>query len=589
MRNFYVTLLFFFINQMTFAKNNTMIQYKAAIKQPQTHYVEVEILLTQCNEDQLHFKIPVWTPGSYLVREFGKSIEGVQAFVSENPAPLDHINKNTWLLKNCKGKDIRFTYKVYAFEASVRTSFIDEDHAFLHNTSIFMYVSELKNNQGSVTVVYPSSWKNISTSLPSDGSNIFRFANYDELADSPFEIGNHEILSFSVMGVPHQVAMVGLNNCDLNQFTLDLEKACSTMAQIIGEHPCKEYLFIVHNVEQGGGGLEHANSCTVMMGRWNWSDKDKYNHFIGLCAHEYFHLWNVKRLRPIELGPFDYDNENYTESLWVAEGITSYYDELSGLRMGIIDADGFATQLAENINQLENRPGSKVQTLAESSRDAWIKEYRPNENSKNTSISYYSKGLIVAALLDAKIFASTGGRKNLDDLMRLLYKKFYKELHRGFTPQEFIATASEVAEVDLTSILKSWIYSTEIPNYKEILESAGLEVNLIEKKEYNLGISTALENGRTIVKYVQSESAAWYGGINANDEIVAINGARISNDISTVLSKIGNPGILTAIVNRNGIVREITFDAIPLSKVEYTIKRKDTISQPEKNIWYIPN
>lgn len=587
MRNIIVTLLAFLSYDNLISANKPMLNYNIDIALPQTHYAEVTIKIINCESNSLHFKMPVWTPGSYLIREFGKSVEGVQVKADGKPFDINHKDKNTWKAENTKGKTIEFSYKVYAFEPSVRTSFIDADHAFLHNTSIFMYVEEYMNQAGEVQLNFPSDWKKTSTSLNKVSEHTYSFGNYDEFADSPIEIGNHETLEFQIMGVPHEVAMVGLNNCDFKKFTTDLTLACSTMAQIIGEHPCKKYVFIVHNVESGGGGLEHANSCTVMMGRWNWKDEAKYKNFIGLCAHEYFHLWNVKRIRPIELGPFNYAQENYTDLLWVAEGITSYYDELAMFRMQWITAENFAEKLEEYINTLENRPGCRVQSLAESSRDAWIKEYRPNENSKNTTISYYSKGLVVAALLDAEIFSVTQGKKNLDDVMKLLYSKYYLSMKRGFTPEEFANAATQIAGTNMSEFIYKLVYTVQTPDYKSILSRAGVEVDYSDKPENNSGIVTALENNKTIVKQVISESAAWFGGINVNDEIVAVNGAKINNDIQSVIKNIGNPGILTFTVVRSGILREIVFNNILLPTHNYSLVLKSTSSSNLLNIWSV--
>lgn len=579
MRNLFVTLLICFVPAITMAKNKPTLAYHVSIPLPQTHYAEVSISISDVTTADLHFKMPVWTPGSYFIREFEKSVEGASATVDGHSVKIERPDKNTWKISGTKNKNVQFSYRVYAFEASVRTSFIDADGAFLHNTSLLMYPEELLRTAGTLNLKLPESWKNVSTTLESDNAGNYIFSDYDELADSPIEAGNHEILEFTVMDVPHRVAMVGLNNCDSKKFTEDLKKMCETMAGIIGEHPCKQYLFIVKNVETGGGGLEHANSCTVMMGRWNWTDEKKYKGFLGLCAHEYFHLWNVKRLRPVELGPFNYSAENYTDLLWVAEGITSYYDELAMLRAGLTDREGFTEVLEGYINRLENRPGSKVLSLAQSSRDAWVKEYRPNENTANTAISYYSKGLVVAALLDAHICRLSKGEKNLDDLLRLLYKRYYKELNRGFTPEEFTKAASEIAGADLSSFFEKHVYTTETPDYGKILSSAGLNVDAEISDAYKLGITTAIDNGKTIIKEVTAQSTAWFGGLNVGDELISLNGTRVNNDADKILDIIGQPGIITAVISRSGIVREITMNAIPLKTVNYILSVNDSPGQ----------
>lgn len=552
------------------AKNQTSLHYNARIENPETHYADVTITVDNYNGKEISFSMPVWTPGSYLVREFSKSVEGVTATNNNQPVSIAHADKNTWKITNLKKGKVEFRYRVYCFELSVRTTFIDADHAFLHNTSLFMLSNELKSLNGTVSIKYPQAWKAITTSLEqTEKSNTFKFSNYDELADSPIEIGNHQVLQFDLNGVLHEVAMVGRNNCDTAVFIQDLKKICGVMENIIGHHPCKKYVFIIHNVEAGGGGLEHANACAVQMPRWNWTDPGKYKSFLGLCAHEYFHLWNVKRLRPIELGPFDYNQENYTRQLWVAEGITSYYDELAMLRGGFVKKEDFVKTMNGYINTLENRPGVKIQPLSESSHDAWIKEYRQNENSKNTTISYYAKGLVVAYLLDLTISTQTKGNKNLDDLMKYLYQTYAVKANRGFTEKEFQEAAELIAGCDLDSFFKICVYSVTTPDYVKIAKSAGLEAKVTETVKSETGLATAIENGKTIVKYIAVKSPGFVSGINTGDEIIAINGVRVNNNADEIIALSGNPNSVSVLVSRAGLVRTIEMQMFPVPKIEY--------------------
>ena len=555
MRKYFMILLLSFVTEIGMAK--TALHYTLTITAPQTHYASVQIEVLDVDKDSLTFSMPVWTPGSYLVREFGKSVENVRITVDGKPASFSHISKNQWRVNQTKGKHVTFQYDVYAYEFSVRTSFIDASHAFLHNTSIFMQVEAYADQPGTLSLNFPDTWKTVSTTLPETRNNSYTFSNYDDLGDSPIEIGNHEEYEFTAYGVKHKVAMVGRNNCDIPKFLSDLVLTCETMSSIIQEHPCSTYLFIVQNVEAGGGGLEHANSCTVMMPRWNWSDPNKYKSFLGLCAHEYFHLWNVKRLRPIELGPFDYNAENYTSQLWVAEGITSYYDELSLLRMGLVTQQEFLNTLAGYMSDLANRPGVEVQSLSESSHDAWIKEYRPNENSKNTSISYYAKGLIVAALLDIEICTATAGNKNLDDLMQYLYQEYYKKQHRGFTEAEFQSAATSIAGKNLDSFFKAMVYTPGNIDYAAFFSNTTVPFSEKSARVYTSGATTALDNGKTVVKFLLRGSSFYNQGINVNDEIIAINGIRVQNNIEQLLEQQGNPAKIDVLVSRSGLVLSI--------------------------------
>ncbi len=555
----YASIFLALFIHMSQAQQTGPIHYNLSIPEPHTHYVKVEMEISCPNKKEVTVSMPVWTPGSYLVREFSKSVERVEARSAGKSFPVVKTDKNSWSIAKGKAERIKVTYWVYAFEFSVRTSFVDADQTLLNPSSICMMAQGMENASGTLGINLPGNYTKISTALPKNKDGYFVFQHYDELADSPIQLGNHEEWDFEVRGVPHKVAMVGVHNADKTRFLKDLKTICETMTDIVGVHPCKEFLFIVQNVEAGGGGLEHLNSTVVVMNRLNWKDESKYKSFLGLCAHEYFHLWNVKRIRPIELGPFNYESENYTEQLWVAEGVTSYYDELAMLRAGFVKPAQFLATLESYVNDLENRPGSKIQTLAQSSHDAWIKEYRPNENSKNTAISYYAKGLVVAALLDAKISSSSNGKKNLDDLMRLLWNRFYIEKKRGFSPAEFESAASEVAGIDLKPFFDKHVRSLETPDYREIFSDAGLTVNIKTEKRHVSGMTTALENGKTIVKFTENGTPAWNAGVNVNDELIAINGFRINNDADELLKKLSYPVPAKLMVSRAGIVKELDF------------------------------
>jgi predicted metalloprotease with PDZ domain len=278
-----------------------------------------------------------------------------------------------------------------------------------------MFVKDLMQTPGTVTVKPYKNWNQLSTGLSPAGNNKFalRFPNYDILVDSPIEVGTHKILEFSVRNVPHRIAMYGEGNYDEKRLVADMKSIVEETVKIFDEIPYEHYTFIVHNLLSGGGGLEHLNSTTLQTGRWNYGTEAGYKGFLGLVSHEFFHLYNIKRIRPKVLGPFDYENENYTTLLWVAEGVTSYYDDHLLLRANLVDADEYLNTATGNIGTIENAPGNKVQSVAESGFDAWIKYYRPNENSNNTTISYYTKGAVIGMLLDLEIMQSTQGQTEL--------------------------------------------------------------------------------------------------------------------------------------------------------------------------------
>ena len=546
------------------------MHYSINIPKPSNHYAEVTMTVSVDAPGDYIFSMPVWTPGSYLVREFSKSVEQVNATINKKDLKVQKIEKNRWKVKASSKGEIKFAYKVYCFEFSARTTFIDADQALLNGASIFMFVEGFENLKGQVDIKLPDSWNSYISSMqekPIKGGVSFEFDNYDILVDSPIQLGNFETLQFEVMGIPHFVAMVGANNANFSALKKDMQRMCATMADIVGEFPKDikpyKYVFIVQNVEAGGGGIEHLNSTVLVMPRFNYSNPGRYRGFLSLVAHEYFHLWNVKRIRPIALGPFDYHKENYTKSLWVAEGITSYYDELALMRAGIVDREHFLRVVASYINGQENRPGKDYTSLHEVSMDAWIREYRPNENSRNTSYSYYSKGFVIAALLDAKICQTTKGKKSLDDVFKKLWSDFYgaKKLGpigTGYTEEEFVSVCNEIAGESLNSLLYDWLETPKTPDYKTIFEGFdGVGVSVESASPISFNLQSRLENGKTIVSYVHRDGTAESLGINVNDELISLNGYRINNNIDELSEQLGNPSELEVVISRNGLIHNL--------------------------------
>jgi predicted metalloprotease with PDZ domain len=563
------------------------VKYEIRIPNPKNHYAEVLIQTIANEKGNVKISMPVWTPGSYLIREFAKNIESVSCDINNSSIQVNKVDKNTWSFPTKKGDKISFRYKVYCFELSVRTSFIDEDQALLNMASVCMFIEGQEKKPGELTIVSPEGWNSFTSPLQGVSSEPIKntlndifitFENYDELIDSPVQLGNFQIFEFEVSNIKHHVALVGKNNANIEKLKLDMQRICQTMTNIIGIHPCKSYTFIIQNVEAGGGGLEHKNGSTLMMSRFGYSIPSSYQGLLGLVAHEYFHLWNVKRIRPIALGPFDYNNENYTKSLWIAEGITSYYDELALMRAGYVSRQDFLNTLMTYINNHENRAGSKIATLHEMSWDAWIKEYRPSENSKNNSYSYYSKGLIIGALLDMTISKATNGKKSLDDVYKALYNDFYLNTKKGkvkegmgYTDDDFLNVCNKLAGVDLSADFNKWLASTESPDYSSIFKNLELDIKKVEANKFNWGLNYELSNGKTIVKYVRNQGPALDLGINVNDEIISINGVRVNNDLESTWLKLGKPDNIEIIINRAGLLRTLTGRFIGFSEIEYTI------------------
>jgi predicted metalloprotease with PDZ domain len=551
------------------------LRYTLAMPAPKSHYFEVKMELGGFPADYTDVKLPVWAPGSYLVREYAKNVEGFEArTASGQPLAAEKINKNTWRVRHAKQANFQVSYRVYAFELSVRTSFIDADHGYSNGSNIFMYPAENKK-LGSTVVVQPAAgWAQVSTALrPAPGKFTYKAASYDELADSPIEIGNQKVLEFTANGTPHQVAMYGTYTADETKLLADMKRVCEEAHRVVGQNPLDHYLFIVHNLERGGGGLEHLYSTTLEVSRAAYGTDAGLKSFLGLVAHEYFHLWNVKRIRPVALGPFNYDQENYTHMLWVSEGMTEYYSKQILARAGILSREEYLGKLGNTITEVENTPGNRIQSAAESSFDAWIKSYRPNENSSNTQISYYPKGDLIGTWLDLNIAQVTNGTKHLDDVMRLLYDTYYKKAGRGFTDQEYQDAVATVAGRRFDEFFQNNVYDTKPIDFATALGYAGLTLTSAPlSTDGTLGANFSNRAGKLLVASVVRDGAAWNTGLSATDEVLLINGAAPSDE--TVKALISSPvgADVKLQVRRDGLTRDITLRALPNPDRKFTIQ-----------------
>jgi predicted metalloprotease with PDZ domain len=381
--------------------------------------------------------MPVWTPGSYLIREFERHVQDFAADANGRALDWIKVNKNTWRVRTNGARQWRATYRVYANELTVRTSELNSDHAFWNNAALLMFPDGRLDAPSTLRVVPPSAWK-VATGLPevSGQPNTFQAKNFDILYDSPFEVSDFKELKFEVRGVPHRIVIDGEGNYDPERMRTDVRKIVEAETAMFGAIPYQNYTFILHLRSETGGGLEHLNSTALGFRRFNFSTDKNYRNFLSLVAHEFFHLWNVKRIRPDALGPFDYTKENYTRLLWVAEGITEYYGNLMVRRAGLISDQVYLAHLADQIKDFQETPGRQVMSAEEASFDSWIKFYRPDENTVNSQISYYDKGELLGLLLDLDIRRRTNNGKSLDDVMRYLYTDFFQK-GRNYTPADF--------------------------------------------------------------------------------------------------------------------------------------------------------
>jgi predicted metalloprotease with PDZ domain len=565
------------------AKSQVKIGFEVSFTEPQAHYAEVEMNISGINKDYVDVKMPVWAPGSYLVREFSKNVEGFKASAAGKPVKFEKVRKNIWRVYGAKANQLKVNYRVYANEISVRTSFIDASHAFLSSTGIFMYPDGHLKSPSTVKVIPFQGWSKVSTGLEPVAGQQFTYTakDFDILYDSPLEVGNQDIFEFTASGVKHEVAMYGGGNYDKERLKVDMAKIVEQGTAIYGENPNKHYTFIVHNFERGGGGLEHLNSTVLGASRNQYNNERGYNGFLDLVAHEYYHLWNVKRLRPVALGPFDYDNEVYTTNLWIAEGFTAYYENKLTHRAGFNDQLTFVNKLAGAVAAVENTPGARVQSAAMASYDAWIKQYRPDENSSNSSISYYSKGEVIGLLMDLAIANATKGAKSLDDVMKAMYLQC-KAQGKGYTDAEFKAMVEKISGISFTAFWDKYVTGTEPVDYNTFFGYAGVKIkneNEGTSVPY-LGVASRKVEGRMFISAVSRNSAAWTSGLSVNDELISINGVPVEAAIERMpeltSKKVGDVVVIK--VGRDGkwIDFNVTLKANPSIKLVAEIDQNAT-------------
>jgi len=569
------------------------ITYDVSTPNPHTHYFDVVLSLEGLSEMTTDLQMAVWTPGSYMVREYAKNVEQIKVYGEDgSELPAEKLNKNNWRVNNA-GKNFKFQYKVYAFEETVRTGFLDESHASIIPAALFIFPVGI--DVPVLIQFHPFFiWKNISTSLEMvDNDQWKRIApNSDILIDSPIEIGNHSIHKFIAAGVEHELAIYGEGNYNTEKIESDIIKIINAEVSVFRHHPCTDdkysnnrYVFILQNSNTGRGGLEHLNSTSLIYKRLGYTPESSYREFISLVSHEYFHLWNVKRLRPAALGPFDYTSENYTTSLWIAEGFTNYYDDIILRRANIITEQNYLEIAEKNINDVENAPGKTIHPVAQASFDAWIKYYRQNENSNNAQVNYYTKGGILAMLLDMQIIAHSDGTHSLDEVMREAYETFYLKEDRGYTETEFKLILEKYTGVDLTSFYADHVFGTVAIDYQKYFEPLGITLENIIKDtvETDLGISI---NDKNIITQIRKNSSGERGKLNVNDEIIAINNFRYTPTLlSTITENIFPGAFLICIVNRGGIIQSFEIQLQKTDKVNYKIIIDASISERQKKIY----
>ncbi len=554
------------------------IQYTIVPRDLAGHLFDVTLTVAAPDPQGQVFALPAWIPGSYMIREFARNIVRIRAESGGEAVSLTKLDKHSWKAVPVDGP-VTLHYEVYAWDLSVRAAHLDQTHGFFNGTSVFLRVLGQEETPHQVDIQRPAdpaakTWR-VATAMPELGAKRYGFGtylapNYDELIDHPVEMGDFQLATFTAHGIPHDIVVTGrVPNLDMARLQADLKAICETQIAFFEpatrRAPMDRYVFMTMAVGDGYGGLEHRASTALICARADLPCKGEakggepgegYLKFLGLCSHEYFHTWNVKRIKPAVFAPYDLQVENYTPLLWLFEGFTSYYDDLMLVRSGIIGEQTYFKLLAKTIGSVLRGSGRTKQSVADSSFDAWSKYYRQDENSANAIISYYTKGSLIALAFDLTIRARTGGAKSLDDVMLALWdrfgRQFYPSVGRGVTEAEVEALFDEVSGIKLKPLFERYVRGTEDLPLAKLYTPFGLKLT-DERKSGKPSLDAGIGRDACGAKLTQVHEggAAHQAGLSANDILIAIDGLRVN----------GNPSNVDGLLSRYQVGDKVTVHA----------------------------
>lgn len=601
------------------AVDSSSVEYVVRIDSPQTQMIDVSMTLRGVTGSSVDVMLPVWRPGRYQVLDLAGGVREVSAeglWSGGRTLAIEPIDKATWRVSlgdeaaagggGGGGRDVRFNYRVYCNSIADRTRHVDDTHAFLSGAAVFMYAAEFRGRPLRVRLAGPPHW-NVATGLEREGADdrVLAAPNYDVLVDSPIEFGVQDRFGFEVDGVPHEIVFwegaMRVAKYDRERLRKDFAAIVREQKRVFGNMPYKRYVYLVHCYAGGGGGTEHLNSTIMGCNPSAFDSSDSYRRFLGLVSHEMFHTWNVKQLRPAGIHPYDYQRENYTRLLWVAEGTTSYYDDLTLARTGLYKVDDYLKALRDLIDAQQRRPGDGVQSVEASSFDAWIKFNKATPDDANSTVSFYDKGALVSLALDLDVRARTAGARSLDDVLRDLYERFPLS-GAGFQTTdvlEALTRASGEGGGDYRGFYADYIAGTKPIPWNEYLRAVGLElVDEPEKPAKDgeselvpmrdklwLGFTTAARDGGVAVATVSMSGPAYRAGILPGDQLVALNGLRVKDaDLSGLLKRVSAGDAVRLTVFRYDVMREFEVRAVPEPSKPTLRRIKD--ASPEQKAAY---
>ena len=519
-----------FIVLLALALNLSANDYTLTITNANHHLAKVEVVFKGVQTKAFSVKLPVWRTGKYEILDLASNIRNFQVYDAKNKAlTFQKGDKNTWrIFVNTPGT-VKVTYQIYANQLRSRVSHIDATHAFLDASGVFVYSESQRDNPLTVKLNVPKDWRSVS-GMESIGQHRFKADNYDQLVDSPIESGIHAFDSIKIEEQTYEIVVWGEGNFDMERVKKDIEKLHYQAKSLWKTFPFKRYVYMYHLGDKLRGATEHVNSTIIHADRFGFYPDEKYRKIIATTAHEFVHTWNVKSYRPAGITPYDYSEENYSDLFWMAEGKTSYYDNLFAVRSEIFTIEQYLENIAKDIHSFTHKPGRNVMSLAQSSFDTWL----PNDANRrhNTTVSIYVKGSLVSWLLDKEIRKLTNNKKSLDDLSYLLYKN-YAGSEIGYTSYNVKQLLQQITGQDFSLFWSDYVEGTKTIDFEGLLNFYGLSIETPKDKgdlKLTLGIKTVDENGLAKISIVQTDSPAWNAGLEVGDSIIAINGWQISKD-----------------------------------------------------------
>ena len=544
------------------------LEFRIDATRPATRKIWVVATYSGLDQAAVEFFMPTWTPGSYLLREYSRHVSRVEAVAGDNQRPLScrKTSKNRFVITTDGAKTIEIRYRVYAHELSVRTAHVDSSHAYWNHACVLLWPVNQRQLPARITVDYPAEWSltcslesEAATAKPADAAAITLLASdLDHALDAPVLVGTTQQLEWEVHGVPHAIVLDGLEAvAPPTTLVSDLERIVKQAAAVFGDSlPYQRYVFLALFAGEGYGGLEHRDSTTLLMPRTSLTTESGYQDFLALAAHELFHAWNVKRMRPVEFWEYDYEQENYTRLLWLMEGWTAYYDDLLLVRAGLTTQAEYLATMAKNVQNMRAAPGRFELSLEESSFDAWIRLYRPDENTRNSSQNYYGNGAVAAMCLDLLIRRTTNGARSLDDVLQSLYQTTFAQ-GRGYEVADVHRVIAEIAGSEVVDKLLELVTGPLDPKLDDLLSDVGIKVQSCEANKPFLGVS--FRAGTAVLASFSDGSPADTCGLAPGDELLAITNLRVKagswQTTFGAVAQVGKP--VELLVARRGVLQSV--------------------------------